>query len=125
MSIFATWLLIEHPDDWIASLESDGINAGVIGDDTDERQLGSPYVYQGSHILPALTDPRGGWVEVAAIPDHITRDGRDDGHEGAHDWLRLTVGETLEDQGTVLLDRVQVGALRDTLSEWLTTDERH
>jgi hypothetical protein len=124
MSIYATWLKIEHPSDWMDKLNESGVNASMAGDFSEEEKLGSPYVYQGSHVLPATNDPRGGWVEIAAIPNHITRDGRDDGAEGKHDWLRVTVGETLDQQGRVLLDRAQVEALRNTLTEWLDAKER-
>jgi len=123
MSIYATWLTIEHPDDWIKKLKAEGIRADVIGDDSEDRRLGSPWVYQGSHVLPSESDARGGWVEVAAIPDFITRDGRDDG-EGPHDWLRLNVGESIDIRGCVILNRPQVEELRDTLTQWLEAEER-
>jgi hypothetical protein len=132
MSIYGTWLSIEHPDQWISDMEAHGIQAGVIGDDSDQRELGSPWVYQGSHVLPAVSDPRGGSVDVAAIPAFISRDGRDDGHEGTlKDWLRLSVdslGSYTEYEGkpyvpagrsVVVLDRMQVRVLRDTLTMWL------
>jgi hypothetical protein len=130
MSIFATCLSIEHPDDWIADLRAQGIEAGVIGDDSEERELGSPWVYRGSHILPRVTDDRGGALEVAAIPNHITRAKRDDGGPGLHDWLRVSVSNPEvpendenvarpEADATVLIDRAQVEALRDTLTLWL------
>ena len=131
MSIYATWLSIEHPDQWVAELQAQGINAGVIGDDSHQREIGSPWVYQGSHILPAQDDPRGGSIDVAAIPNHITRDGRDDGSEGLHDWLRLSVLEDAATErprqkghATVVLDRGQVELLRDTLTHWLDAEER-
>jgi hypothetical protein len=133
VSIYATWLSIEHPEQWMAALQAQGVNAGVIGDDSAERELGSPWVYQGSHVLPSADDRRGGSIDVAAIPDHITRDGRD---EGPHDWLRLSVdsedSDTQHDgkpyvaggRAVVVLDRRQVEELRDTLSAWLDAEER-
>jgi hypothetical protein len=125
VSIYATWLTIQHPNDWLAEMQGRGIEAGLIGDASEECELGSPWVYQGSQILPAETDPRGGLVMVSGIPNHITRDGRDDGHEGLHDWLRLDVAErrtseSWQNSACVLLNRPQVEALSQTLSEWLT-----
>lgn len=124
MSIYATWLSIEHRGQWVARLRGQGIAAGVIGDDSDERELGSPWIYQGSHLLPAVGDPRGGSVDIAAIPNHITRDGQDDGHEGLHDWLRLSVEADERTYGgggygEVVLNRPQVEALKEGLANWL------
>ena len=53
------------------------IYASISGIDEDES-VGAPWVYQGSHILPAEDDPRGGSIGLALVPSHITRDGRDD-----------------------------------------------
>lgn len=92
----------------------------------------APIVYEGSHVLPADTDRRGGEVQVATIPDFITRDGRDDAPEGTlKDWLRLSVrskpsktrheGRVYVPGGSadVVLNRAHVTELRDTLSAWL------
>lgn len=121
MSIFATILSIEHPGQWVADgAQARVARSGNTGNDTPERELGSPWIYQGSHVLPAVSDSRGGWVELACIPDHVTRD---DG-TGRHDWLRVTVGVSMGELGTVLVDRAQVTAIRDALSEWLGGGER-
>jgi hypothetical protein len=126
LSIYGTWLSIEHPDQWMADMEKQGIKAGVIGDDTPQRELGSPWVYQGSHVLPQRSDPRGGSVDVAAIPAFIERDGQDGGGEGElKDWLRLSVDADDSTYGSgggyavVVLDREQVIALHSTLGAWL------
>lgn len=96
MSIYATWLYFhDDPDDPC-------------------NDLGAPYLYRGSHILPSLDDERGGYVEVAAIPNYIVREGRADGGPGLHDWLRVSVGD-----GKAVLNRAHVQRLRDTLTEWL------
>ena len=131
MSIWGTWLSIEHPDDWIADLNAQGIDAGVIGDDTDERELGSPIVYQGSHVLPEPTDARGGSVDVAAISAHVRYwrenpdgDASDEPDDPPEPYLRLGVhekdhGAVLGGDATVILTRPQVVALHATLTEWL------
>lgn len=80
-------------------------------------QPDSPIVYRGSHILPSAEDPRGGSVQLAAIPPHISRDGRDDGpDDGVTPWpfLRLSVG-----QEDAVLDEAQARQLRDALDGWL------
>lgn len=81
-------------------------------------QPGAPIAYQESHILPSADDPRGGYVSVAAIPGHITRDGRDDGPDdeyGVWPWLRISVG-----QEDAVLDEPLVRGLREALDGWLT-----
>ena len=82
----------------------------------DCGQPDAPLVYQGSHILPADTDKRGGAVDIACIGSHITRDGRDNGSEDQGPWpyLRLGVNE-----GTVVLTRRNVEQIHKTLSWWL------
>jgi hypothetical protein len=133
VSIYATWLTIEDERQWMASMSAAGINAGVIRDgDPMPEDFDAPIVYQGSHVLPSDTARRGGGIDVAAIPDHITRDGRDDAPEGAlKDWLRLSVDSEDSDErydgrvyvpggrAVVVLTRPQVERLRDTLTEWL------
>lgn len=133
VSIYATWLTIGDERQWVAAMAANGINAGVIRDgDPAPADLDAPIVYQGSHILPSDDDRRGGGIDVAVIPDHITRDGRDDAPEGAlKDWLRLSVdsedsdtqheGKTYVPGGraVVVLTPWQVERLRDTLTEWL------
>ena len=60
--------------------------------------IDDPVIYQGSHIRPHDTDPRGGGVDVATIPEHI---------EGAADMVRLSVYEDGGASGCVLLTRAQ------------------
>lgn len=76
----------------------------------------APFRYQGSHILPAATDDRGGNVSVAEIPGFVTRDGRDDRPDDAAPWpwLRVSVG-----QEDAVLDEAQVQELWDALGGWL------
>jgi len=75
-----------------------------------------PYAYQGSHILPAGTDERDGVVQLAEIPSHITRDGRDDQPEDGAPWpwLRLSVN-----QADAVLERAQVQAMWEPMGAWL------
>lgn len=89
-------------------------------------------VYRKSHVLPSLDDPRGGMLDLAYIPGFITRDGRDvDGeldpqceNEGVWPFLRMSLRPDQPAQldypeDTVVLDRDQVAALRDELTDWL------
>lgn len=133
MSIYATWLTIQDERQWTADMQGSGIDAAVIRDgEPDFDDYDGPIVYEGSHILPSNDDRRGGSVYVCGIPDHITRDGRDDAPEGAlKDWLRLSVhnvDSTEQYEGkpyvkagdaAVVLTRRQVERVRDTLTGWL------
>ena len=144
MSIYATMLSIEDQRQVAERMKEMGINYGVIGPDGEldiETELApedydAPVIYQGSHVLPDENSPRGGSVDVAMIPDFITRDGRDDAQgTGLKDWLRLSVDS--EDSETryegvvvvkggravVVLTRPQVERLRDTLTDWLEREE--
>jgi hypothetical protein len=93
-----------------------------LGDLGDDETVGAPWIYQGSHILPADNDPRGGSVGVAVIPSHITRDGRDDQPEDGRrwPWLRLSIDVPGGDP-TVILNPAQARYLRDQLDSWLNT----
>lgn len=75
-----------------------------------------PYAYQGSHVLPSEADARDGVVQLAEIPSHITRDGRDDQPaDGAlWPWLRLSVN-----QEDAVLDRAQVQGMWESMGAWL------
>ncbi len=71
----------EHTDD-CAQWEKRGDCWEISDRPCDCGQPGSPLVYQGSHILPdEKNDKRGGFVDIAEISPHITRDGRDDRSE--------------------------------------------
>jgi hypothetical protein len=96
-----------------------------LGDIGDDETVGPPWIYRGSHILPADDDPRGGAVGLAVIPSHITRDGRDDQPEDGRPWpwLRLSI-DVPGDDPTVLLNPDQARHLRDQLDRWLNTQEQ-
>lgn len=140
MSIYATWLSLgedEHDHGCAVWVE---VEPGCFEHSGKPCSCGtprSPIAYEGSHVLPADTDRRGGNVDVAAIPDFIEREGRDDAKgEGLKDWLRLSVharpsleqyqGEPYVTGGdaTVVLTRPLVEELRDTLTAWLERDGR-
>lgn len=94
----------------------------------------APIIYQGSHINPADDHPRGGSVDIAAIPNHCHPDVRGSGEDDTRfpvEFLRLSVGEdeTTYHGGnpgyaTVVFDRAQVEKIRDTLTAWLDAKER-
>jgi hypothetical protein len=143
VSIYATTFSIEEDHEpgvcakWVECDKDDPDAAAFGWDDRAWRRSSvectcgnlGPWLYRGSHVLPAKSDPRGGDVSLAYIPDHITRDGRDDGKEGPKDWMRLSVYEPAHamdgypdkemQDATVVLNRSQVEALRDALTEWL------
>lgn len=91
-----------------------------LGGDGDPEPLGAPWIYQGSHILPADTDSRGGEIGLALIPSHITRDGRDDQPEDGtpYPWLRLHLTPTGDDP-CVLINPAQARHLIEQLSTWV------
>ena len=78
-----------------------------------------PIQYQGSHVLPSNRDKRDGDFGIAAIPSHITRNGRDDKPENGkwYPWLRVHLSDGHED--AVILTKKQVEKLRDALIDWL------
>lgn len=137
MSIYGTWLNLaddEH-EEGCAIYAEDPPGSSVFefsGKPCDCGTPRAPIVYEGSHVLPSEDDPRGGGIDVAGIPDFITRDGRDDAPEGAlKDWLRISMdnppSHSLREgspcvpagRSVLLLDRRGVTELRDTLTAWL------
>lgn len=134
MSVYCTWLDFEHPDQVAAELAADGITYDVIGDDSEQREVGSPYVYQGSHVVPRDGDPRGGWLEFGSIPNHCHPDADRGSDDMTHrvEFVRLGIREDKStyrhddnnDSATVVLDRRQVTKLRDVLTTWLDAEER-
>ncbi|MCT9092894.1 hypothetical protein N4G70_29075 [Streptomyces sp. ASQP_92] len=89
-----------------------------IGGDGDPEDLGMPWIYQGSHILPDEDDPRGGDVGLALIPSHITRDGRDDQPEDGIPWPWLRLSIDAESDRAVLLSPAQARRLGQQLANW-------
>jgi hypothetical protein len=101
----------------------------------------APIIYQGSHVNPSDDDPRGGCIDVAAIPNFLHPNVRHSRPNTPYDgedmrfpveFLRLTVDEDKATYhggqpglATVVLDRQQVEKLRDTLTDWLNTKERY
>jgi hypothetical protein len=93
-------------------------------DDSKRCTCGScPVRYRGSHVLPSNSDERGGGFGIAAIPDHITRNGRDDRPEKGkwRPWLRVHLHGGYQE--SVILTKKQAGELRDALSQWLESSE--
>jgi len=113
VSIYSTWLTLDddqHADDCSAYVEAEPGVLDLSGKQCDCGQPLAPLVYQGSNCLPSDGDPRGGAVLVCGIPGHITHDG---------DWLRLSVYGAGKDQSAVVLTRLQVKKLHETLTAWL------
>lgn len=89
-----------------------------IGGDGDPEHLGPPWVYLGSHILPAEHDPRDGVIGLAEIPSHITRDGRDDQPEDGTPWPWLRMHITTPGEPCVLINPAQARHLAEALHAW-------
>lgn len=120
MSIYTTLLSLDdsnHDDACAVWVQIEPGVFGRSGKPCDCGQPDTPLVYQGSHVLPADTDPRGGYIEFASIPGFITRDGRDDGPDDeATPWpyLRFSTSD-----GGVVLTRDQAKQIHETLGLWL------
>lgn len=76
-----------------------------------------PIEYQGSHVFPSKSDKHDGDFGFAAIPYHITRDGRDNRPEKGEwaPWLRVHMNRE-----TVVITKKQAKEFRDALTDWLT-----
>lgn len=78
-----------------------------------------PYAYQRSHILPSEDSPQVDAdlaVQLAQIPSHITRDGRDDQPEDGRPWPYLRVSLNSED---AVLHARQVRQVYESMGAWL------
>lgn len=111
----------EHAEDCAVYTE---VEPGVFefsGQPCDCGQPDAPLAYQGSHVLPHPNNPRGGTVDIACIPDHITRDDHPYGAEGQpKPFLRLGVsGGIASEPNTVVLTREHVARIHRELSDWL------
>lgn len=95
-----------------------------LGDHGDPEHLGAPWLYQGSHILPADDDPRAGSIGLALIPGHITRDGRDDQPDDRQPWpwLRLSL-DTQPSDPAVILNPAQARHLAEQMAAWADQTE--
>ena len=114
----------QHSDEcaiWDKRVDADGETWEISDRPCDCGQPDAPLVYQGSHVLPAVGDPRGGDVDLALIPGHITRDERDDG-DGTVPWPYLRLGVNGE---TVILTRRHVSMILTELSGWLEHSVAH
>lgn len=128
MSIFGTTLALgdehdEHCAKWVPEPEmGDGFWCLAPDRECTCGQPDRPWVYLGSHVLPGPDAPRGGSLDLAMIPDHVSRPGIP---AGLHDHLRLTVTEDARTphpqtgEATILIDRAQATAVRDDLTRWL------
>lgn len=94
------------------------IYGSLPGVDPDDEH-GGPWVYLGSHILPADDGPRSGSIGLAEIPSHITRDGRDDQPEDGAPWpwarLSIDIGD---DHAVAVINPAQARHLAAQLTVW-------
>lgn len=119
MSIYGTLLSFddEHPDEcgiWVEATDGSYNDAGTCTCGRPD----SPLIYQGSHVLPSDTDPRGGNLEFAEIGGWITRDARDNGPNEDKPWpyLRFSAGPAPD---SIVLTRDQVVQVYEGLGYWL------
>jgi hypothetical protein len=140
MSIYGSCIVLDcrHEDGcgkWVR--DDDGELWDI--DDTRPCTCGlpdAPFVYQGSHRLPAETDPKGGYLDLAVIPDHITRDGHPEGQEGQRkSFVRLSVMNPPSDEiyrgrpyiegghSVIVLHRRHIKRLHEFLGDWLVAED--
>lgn len=149
MSIFSTWLSFDddshEPSCGVYERMPDGqgwqdgaaMQAGEVFYRRVDRPCTCPnkppLAYLGSHVNPSDDGPRGGVVDVAAIPNHCHPSVRGLGTDAGPpvEFLRLSVREGDDTYGDpepgyaqVVLDRRQVEELHKTLTHWLETEER-
>lgn len=142
MSIYGTVVSLDlsHADSCNMWVE-DGDSLAYSLDESRPCTCGlpdAPLVYQGSHVLPGPDDRKGGWLDLAVIPDHITRDNHPEGREGQRkSYLRLLIGSPDSDtlyegkpyipggDAALILHRRHVERLRDAMTNWLEAEEVH
>lgn len=85
----------------------------------------APIIYQGSHLLPSMEDPRGGFVDIALIPAHVRywRENPDAPIESEPDFppepfIRFGVNGEV-----VVLDERAVTKIHKTLGWWIGARE--
>lgn len=105
-----------HEDDCARWDKSDEGSWEISDRPCDCGQPDAPLAYSGSHVLPSDSDNRAGWVDIASIPSHITRDGRDDKPEDEAPWPYLRFGVNGQ---TVILTRRNAQMVADSLNHWL------
>lgn len=127
MSIFAS---LAAPDDdthtdecarWDKHVDEDGETWEISDRPCNCGQPDAPLVYQGSHVFPSESDPRGGYVDLALIPAHI-RFWRDHPNAPVNEepdgppapFLRFGVNGA-----TVILTQRNVEQIHGELSYWL------
>jgi hypothetical protein len=70
-------------------------------------------------VLPSEKDPRDGWIDIAAIPEHIKRTGRRRPRKGRwYPFLRYGI-RTKSADVTVVLTKAQAVKIRDSITDWL------
>lgn len=77
--------------------------------------------YAGSNVLPSEDQRKAASVDLALIPSHITRDGRDDQPEDGAPWpwLRIDVFNGDDWEGaTAVINPAQARDLARQLTEW-------
>ena len=131
------WASLDAPDDdhgrncGIYTPMRDGAGKIVkgcfdLGGTCDCGMVNQPIRYVHSGHYPSVEDGRDGCIDVAMIPPHITKDGKDDGKE-SHPFLRFGVWGERDGQQvghTVVLTRGQAVRLQKTLNWWIASTKR-
>lgn len=133
MSVYATIFDLRRPGEEDEALA--GLPIRVLrGEEarSQAEELGSPWVFRHSGVIPEAGHPRGARVELGAIPASVldARRGVPEG-EWREDawlpWLRLAVGTGARlgegDGAIVVLDAPQALAPRDSIDRWLSDVE--
>ncbi len=133
MSVYATIFNLHNPDEKDEVLF--GLPIQVLRDEearAKAAELGSPWVFQHSGVIPKRYHPRGGSVDLGAISSFVQDARRGVPEEEWREdtwlpWLRLAVRTDARpgegDEAIVVLDASQARALKDSLGRWLSDVE--
>ena len=114
MSIYcSTWGLGDECKPRCKRMTKDGPKSYIFDDSKPCTCGQTPIKYQGSHVVPSKKDERGGCFGFSLIPEHITRNGKDNGKRKPP-FLRFHMN-----QETVILTREHIAEMNELLTWWL------